>query len=224
MWRRSVRVLITRVVSWLINTPAISGGSRAVKVTSPSGSLRHVTERCSCWWRSSSASLLVRCSHAAIARGSAPAGTPAAIAASCCSFSGVAMRDSVRTLLYDSSSASNRSAISGSTRSRRPTRIHSLAVHTSRSAMPAIQCAADTAPVAAHSPDSAKSAARPITVRWLVDQVVRASFRSFDRRNPGGMGLVSRVMVVAMRASSSFAGLSDRPVGEGLGRARSTSA
>ena len=42
------RVLITWVVSRLINTPATSGGSRAVNATMPSGSFRHVTDRCSC--------------------------------------------------------------------------------------------------------------------------------------------------------------------------------
>jgi hypothetical protein len=41
----AVRVVITCVLSRLISVPLTSGTSLAEKVTMPSGSVRHVTER-----------------------------------------------------------------------------------------------------------------------------------------------------------------------------------
>jgi len=140
----------------------------------PSGSFRQTTERCPCCSRWSSSSD-VRLIHAAIARPSCPAGTSTASATSADSFSPVATRVSVRTLVYDRTPASNSRATSDRLRSARPTRIHSRAVHTSMSALVAIQCAADGDPDAAHSPESANSAASTTTVRWSFDQFSIAS-------------------------------------------------
>src|SRR5690606_23489532 len=113
--------------------------------------------------------------HAAIARGSWPAETLAAIANSAGSLVEVARRVSTRTLVYEMSPRSNASVICGSDRKRRPTRIHSRAVHTSMSATPAIQCAEVGTPAAAHSLESANVAASSTTARWLVDQLSIAS-------------------------------------------------
>lgn len=81
----------------------------------------------------------------------------------------------------------------------RPTRIHSLAVHTSMSAH-----RQSSAPPTRHRSPSTHLTRRsqrraPITVRWLVDQVVRAWLRSCVARRPGGM-----VVGAAMRASRWF--------------------
>ncbi len=138
--------------------PASNGGNRNVKTTMPSASVRHRTLRSAWWWASSAAGSVWSRSHVAKARPSSAAGTSIAMANSSSSLSAVAMRVKVRTFEYETSTVANASAIAGNSASRRPMRIHSLAVQGSTSAAAASQCAAVGAWVA-HSVESANSAA-----------------------------------------------------------------